>query len=332
MRVIITGGAGFIGSRLVKRIIETKEWEVLCLDNLNYSGNLNRIKMMVPESKRLKVIHHDLRAELNGTTRKMLGAIDCVFHLAAKPHVDQSIKDPLSTVMHNVVGTCNVLNYARESGIGEFIFFSTDEVFGEAAEGQSFNEYSRYNSRNPYSASKAGAEELVSSFFHTYGLKSKVIHCNNVYGESQQAAAFIPLCISKLSRGEEITIHSDETGTQVPKRKYIYVEDVVDGIMTIKERGANEDFHEGNRTVPKYNIISNEEVSILELSKMIASCMGAELKYSLCPTTRTGVDKRYSISGEKIMSLGWRQTSRMEKILPNVVRWFVDNPDWLQKN
>ena len=163
-RVLITGGAGFIAHHLIGQILEKTQWEIVSLDRLDYSGNLNRLHdlMMTYEPevrKRVKIVHHDLKAELNPLIRSDIGEVDAVLHLAAGSHVDRSIDYPMEFVLDNVVGTCNILEFARTcKNLQRFIYFSTDEIFGPAPNGIKYKENDRYNSTNPYSATKAGEE------------------------------------------------------------------------------------------------------------------------------------------------------------------------------
>ena len=161
-KVLVTGGAGFIGHILIKYILDTTDWEVISLDRLDYSGNLNRFNHMLKdydekEKSRLKIIYHDLKSEINNLIESQLRDVQIVYHLAASSHVDRSIVDPLTFVKDNVLATANILNYARTmNNLELLVYFSTDEVFGPAKPGESFKEWDRYNSTNPYSAAKAG--------------------------------------------------------------------------------------------------------------------------------------------------------------------------------
>ena len=175
-RVLITGGAGFIAHHTIKHILDKTDWDVVSLDRLDYSGNLNRISDMMNEmsdknKKRLRVVHHDLRAEINEMLSADLGKFNFILHMAASSHVDRSITDPLTFVYDNVVATCNILNFARKcKNLELFVYFSTDEVFGPAPNKVKYKERDRYNSTNPYSATKAGGEELAVAFENSYCL------------------------------------------------------------------------------------------------------------------------------------------------------------------
>ena len=202
-KILITGGAGFIAHHVIDKILSTTDWHIVTLDRLDFSGNLNRLNEVVmsyPESerKRVRVIHHDLKAEINPEIAASIGTVDLISHLAAGSHVDRSISYPLEFVMDNVVGTAHILDYARKlENLERFAYFSTDEVFGPAPKGINYKENDRYNSTNPYSATKAGAEELVVAFENTYGLPSIITHTMNVFGERQNPEKYIPMVIKK---------------------------------------------------------------------------------------------------------------------------------------
>ena len=212
-KVLITGGAGFIAHHIIAYIIKNTDWEIVTIDRLDISGNLNRLHEILdnfsPEDKkRLKIVFHDLKAEVNSQIMSAIGEPDIILHLAAASHVDRSISYPMEFVLDNVVGTVNLLDFARKlKKIERFVYFSTDEIFGNAPEGISYSEYDRYNSTNPYSATKAGGEELAVAYENTYNLPIYITHTMNVFGERQHPEKFIPMCIKKIRDGESVTIH-----------------------------------------------------------------------------------------------------------------------------
>ena len=238
-RVLITGGAGFIGHHVIEHILNETDWEIISLDRLDISGNLNRLSDMlenldITKKKRLKILFHDLKAEINSQISNELKNPDIILHLAAGSHVDRSIIYPMEFVLDNVVGTVNILNYAiKLKNLEKFIYFSTDEIFGNAPDKVSYKEYDRYNSTNPYSASKAAAEEFCVAYENTYKLPIFITHTMNVFGERQHPEKFIPLVIQKIRDQEEITIHSDENKVKAGSRHYIYAKDVAEGLMFI---------------------------------------------------------------------------------------------------
>ena len=236
-RVLLTGGAGFIAHHTIRHFLKHTDWEIVSLDRLDYSGNLNRIADMMNEfdketQKRLRIVYHDLRAEVNQMLSADLGQFEYIIHMAASSHVDRSIEDPMTFVLDNVVATCNILNFGRkQKNLERFIYFSTDEVFGPAPVGVKYKERDRYNSTNPYSATKAGGEELAVAFENSYGMPIYITHTMNVFGERQHPEKFIPMTIQRVSQGETVTIHSDETKTIPGSRHYIHASDVADGCL-----------------------------------------------------------------------------------------------------
>lgn len=341
-KILVTGGAGFIGHHMIRRLLKHPEYEIISLDRLDFSGNLNRIAELATEfdaetMKRVKVVHHDLKAELNSHLVSQLGKIDVIIHMAAGSHVNRSIENPMSFVMDNVVGTGNLLDYARHHlpNLEKFINFGTDEVFGSAPEGVDFTEYSRYNSRSPYSASKAGAEELCVAYENTFGMPIYCTHTMNVFGERQLPEKFIGIVMRKLLTGEEITIHADaETGTKSGLRHWIHAADVADAtvfIMDLPHKGFNLAPDGFGATCPKFNIVGQREISNLEVAEKIASVMGKPLNYKMVSydLQRPGHDFRYSISGEYMKSLGWEPKYDFDTRIEQVVNWTLTNTKWL---
>ena len=340
-RVLITGGAGFIAHHVIERILRTTDWEIVSLDRLDFSGNLNRLADMmqeIPQSDkgRLKIVWHDLKAEINPLTAAMIGDINIVLHLAAGSHVDRSIEFPMEFVMDNVVGTTNLLQYARTlKNLDRFVYFSTDEVFGPAPPGVNYLEYDRYNSTNPYSASKAAAEEICVAFENTYKLPIVVTHTMNVFGERQHPEKFIPMVIQKARDGETVTVHSDPSKTVAGSRHYIHAKDVADGLMFILEN-LQEYKHTGDyggAKCPKFNLVGPEEIDNLTLAKMIAGAVGKELQYEMTDfhSSRPGHDLRYALSGELLKGLGWEPKIKFSERVKEVVEWTLVNNRWLRK-
>jgi len=238
--LLLTGGAGFIGHHVVEGVLKNTGWNIVVLDRLDISGNLERlqdIEIWKREKQRVKFIWWDLKAPINEHVKKDVGQIDYIWHLAASSHVDRSIIDPLSFVMDNVVGTTNLLIYAKDNPVEKFIYFSTDEVFGPMENGIPFKEWDRYRASNPYAASKAGGEEMSYSFYNTYKLPIIITHTMNVFGERQHPEKFIPLTIKKVLAGETVLIHSDKTKTISGSRFWIHARNVCKALLFINEKG-----------------------------------------------------------------------------------------------
>jgi dTDP-glucose 4,6-dehydratase len=337
MRVLVTGSAGFVGHYIVKKFVEEGN-DVVGLDRLSYSGNLNRIKeVLTPETeKRYTVHHHDLRSAINDCLEKQLGQFDVIIHVAASSHVDRSIDQPINFVLDNVVGTCTILDFARrQKNLQKFIYFSTDEIFGPAPPGVAYDEYDRYNSTNPYSASKAGGEELCVAFRNTYKVPVIVTHTMNIFGPRQHPEKFIPMCISKVNAGEKVLIHSDETRTIPGSRHYIHVEDVADAIWFIvgtekSQTGVGTESGDSG-LCPKFNVVGKEELDNLTLAQYIAEGVGKPLRYELVDfhSARPGHDLRYALSGKRLAELGWEPKTSIRERIRQVVEWTLENDRWM---
>jgi len=335
-RVLVTGGAGFIAHHLVSQILKTTDWEIVTLDRLDFSGNLNRLHDILQDfsekdKSRVKIVFHDLKAAINPLIAADIGKVDYILHLAAGSHVDRSIEYPLEFVMDNVVATCNILDFARNlDHLERFVYFSTDEVFGPAPNGIKYNENDRYNSTNPYSASKAGGEELAVAFENTYKLPVYITHTMNVFGQRQHPEKYIPMCIRKIRDGETITIHSDPTKTIPGSRHYIHAEDVSDALLFLLNQPTISEKNWGDAKCPKFNIVGAEELNNLELAQLIADAQGKELKYQMIDfhSARPGHDLRYALSGEKMKKMGWVPQNIRSRIA-EVVSWTLTNERWI---
>jgi len=335
---LITGGAGFIAHHLVSKVLKETDWEVVTLDRLDYSGNLNRLDDILmtecssDQRKRVKVVFHDLKAEINPLVQSQIGQVDFIFHLAAGSHVDRSIDYPMEFVMDNVVGTCNILEFARkQDNLKRFIYFSTDEVFGPAPDGIKYKENDRYNSTNPYSATKAGGEELAVAYQNTYGLPIYITHTMNVFGERQHPEKFIPMCIRKARDGETITIHSDPTKTVPGSRHYIHAEDVADAVLFLAGKKFIETTY-GGAKCPKFNIVGSEELNNLELAQIIAWAQDKPLIHELVDfhSSRPGHDLRYALDGSKMKELGWEPAKSVKERIADVTKWTLENSRWIE--
>jgi dTDP-glucose 4,6-dehydratase len=331
-RVLVTGSTGFVGHYVTAKFVRAG-YTVVGLDRLNYSGNLNRINEILTvdeERTRYTVKHHDLRSEINETLSKQLGSFDYIIHVAASSHVDRSIDQPINFVLDNVVGTCNILDFARkQTNLKKFIYFSTDEIFGPAPPGVAYDEYDGYNSTNPYSAAKAGGEELCVAFRNTYKVPVIISHTMNIFGPRQHPEKFIPMCMSKIRAGEKIFIHADPTRTIPGSRHYIHVEDVADAVLFLVQNDVEAESKPGY--CPKFNIVGKEELDNLTLAQYIAEAVGKPLRYELVDfhSSRPGHDLRYSLSGERLKRAGWEPKIDIRRVIGDVVKWSLDNDHWL---
>ena len=340
-KVLITGGAGFIAHHIIAHLLKNTDWDITTIDRLDISGNLNRLHEILNEfsidnKKRLKIVFHDLKAEINSQIKSEIGKPDIILHLAAASHVDRSIKYPMEFVYDNVVGTVNLLDYARSlNNLERFVYFSTDEIFGNAPIGVSYKEYDRYNSTNPYSASKAAAEEFCVAYENTYKLPIYITHTMNVFGERQHPEKYIPMVIQRVRDDQKVFVHSNEEKTKAGSRHYIHAQDVADGLMfvlNLKNYKHLGDF--GNAKCPKFNLVGPEEIDNLELAKLIANIQNKDLIFELIDnhTSRPGHDLRYSLDAGLLKSLGWEPKIKLTKRIEEVVNWSLKNNRWLSQN
>lgn len=325
MRVLITGISGFIAHHLTEHILKNTDWDIVSLDRLDTSGNLNRladIECWNKEKHRVKFIWHDLKAPINDLIAKQIGHVDYILHLAAGSHVDRSIDNPIEFVMDNVLGTANLLEYARSlPELKLFNYFSTDEVYGNAPDGIDFVEGSPHKPRNPYAATKAGAEDLCLAYENTYKLPLLITNTMNVIGERQHPEKFVPMVIRKVLNGEEVTIHSHPDLKRAGTRYYIHARNVSDALVWLIKGG-----YKG-----QYNIVGEREIDNLSFAKEIADIIGKPLIYKMVDfhSSRPGHDLRYSLSGEKLKSVGYEFPKTFEQSLRKTIEWTIKNRRWL---
>lgn len=325
-RVLVTGGCGFVGHHLVEHFLKHTNWDIVVMDKLSYaSRGLERLRdIQVFDDKRVSTLAADFNLPMSPGVMQEIGEVDYIFHLGAETHVDRSIDDPAPFVMANVVGTMELLNFARtRKSLRKFFYFSTDEVFGPAPQGVAYKEWDRYNSGNPYAAAKAGGEELCLAYGNTYGLPVVITHCMNIFGERQHFEKFIPLVIRRVLAGETVIIHSDSSKKVPGSRHWIHARNVAAAILFLVDKGQTQD---------KYNVVGEKEVNNLDMAKFIAQVVGRELKYELVDfhSSRPGHDLRYALDGEKMAKMGWVLPLSFEQSLERSIKWFLNHPRWLE--
>jgi len=325
MRILVTGGAGFIGHHFIEAVLLNTDWDVILLDKLTYASNgFNRLRDAgCFDNPRLKLFSADFTHALPCGLAKELGDIDYIIHMGAETHVDNSIQNPEPFVITNVVGTMHMLNFARcAKGLKKFVYFSTDEVFGPAPQGVDYKEWDRYNSTNPYAATKAGGEELCLAFANTYGLPVIITHCMNAFGERQHPEKFIPSVVKKILNNETIFIHADPTKTKAGSRFYIHCRNIASAVIFLLTNSGVRD---------KYNIVGEKEVDNLEMARHISKVLDKPLKYEMVDfhSSRPGHDLRYSLCGEKVKSLGWHIPKTFTESLEKTIHWYLHNQEWL---
>lgn len=325
-RILVTGGAGFAGHHLVEHFLKNTDCEIVVLDKLTYSANgLDRLRDIDAfDDKRVLILTSDFQQELSEGVRQEIGDVNIIIHMGAETHVDKSIIDPIPFVISNVLGTAHMLNFARTlDTLEQFLYFSTDEVFGPAAEGVFHKEWDSYNSTNPYAATKAGGEELALAFANTYQMPVVITHTMNLFGERQHPEKFIPKIVRRVLAGEVVTIHANPDKTQAGKRHYIHCRNMADAILHI--------LRNGQVMRDKFNIVGEKEVDNLEMAQFVADVVGKPLHYEMVDfhSSRPGHDLRYALDGTKMKEIGWEIPVGFEQSLEKTIQWMLDHPEWL---
>ena len=328
MKIIITGGCGFIGHHFVEHVFKNTDWEIVIFDKLSYASNgFERLRDTdTLNNKRVKVFTNDLTNPLPEGIIKEIGLnVDYIVHMAAETHVDNSIKDPKLFIDNNIYSTLNMLEYAKKlPNLKMFFYFSTDEVFGPALGDTLFKEWDRHKPTNPYSASKSAAEQICIAYENTYKLPLMIVNVMNAFGERQHVEKFIPLCVKKIINNEKIYIHSYPDKKISGTRFYIHARNIADAVLFLIKNGTIGE---------KYNISGEREVSNLEMAQMIARFMNKELDYELIDfhSTRPGHDLRYGLDGSKLFEMGFKLPINFEESLRKTVEWTLENQKWLEE-
>ena len=305
--ILATGGAGFIGSHFVKYLLKERDgYNVINVDALSYAADLNRLKE-VENDARYSFLKADIR-NVKELEKAFSGDIDAVVHFAAETHVDNSIETPSLFADVNVTGTLNLLNLVLSKKIKKYIHISTDEVYGEIAEG-AFTEESPFRPNSPYSASKAAADFFVRAYMRTYNLPAIIVRpCNN-YGPWQYPEKFIPVASCKLLSGEKIPVYAEGLN----RREWLYVEDCAKAIATIMEKGVIGE---------AYNLGSGVEKKNIDIAEKIVKILGKTTDSIEFVKDRPGHDFRYALNSEKIAQLGWQTRMNFDEGLENTVNWY----------
>ncbi|CAE20290.1 dTDP-glucose-4,6-dehydratase [Prochlorococcus marinus str. MIT 9313] len=336
-RVLITGGAGFIGGAVVRRLLEGSQANVFNLDKLGYASDLTSIR----QNDRYKHLHVDLADSAATSAAVVTADPDLVMHLAAESHVDRSIDGPKAFIESNVNGTFNLLQAVLshweklpEERHQHFRFhhISTDEVFGSLGPIGRFSEITPYDPRSPYSASKAASDHLVSAWHHTYGLPVVLTNCSNNYGPWQFPEKLIPIAILKAVAGEPIPLYGD--GTNI--RDWLYVEDHVEALLLAATRGGLGESYcvggAGDHGSPSERTNRDVLETICNLMDSLRPYGAPHTRLITRVSDRPGHDRRYAIDAKKITNdLGWKPRHSFEEGLEATVAWYLDNLDWCQK-
>lgn len=325
MKVLVTGGAGFIGSHVVKHFLKDRSYYVFNLDNLSYAGNPNNLRD-VEHKGNYTFLYGDITDTTFVSSLFSKHTFDYVIHLAAESHVDRSIKDPLVFAKTNIMGTLNLLEGFKENSGRLFYHISTDEVYGSLGKTGLFTEKSSYQPNSPYSASKASSDHFVRAYGETYGIPYVISNCSNNYGPNQFPEKFIPVCIQAIVHNHQIPIYGDGNYT----RDWLYVEDHVEAIKTILEHGKEgETYNIGG--LNEWKNIDLVKVLIQETDKALGRPEGASLPLITFVEDRQGHDKRYAIDNTKIkQELHWTPKHNFEEGIAKTIQWYLSNQKWVE--
>ena len=328
--ILITGGAGFIGSHVVRLFVNKyPDCQIVNFDKLTYAGNLENLRG-VDQKPNYTFVKGDILDEAFVEETFTKYKVDSVIHLAAESHVDRSITNPLEFIQTNVIGTANLMNVARKYWGNNFsnkLFYhvSTDEVYGSLGETGYFTEDTPYDPRSPYSSSKASSDHLVRAYHHTYGFPMVISNCSNNYGANQFPEKLIPLFINNIKQEKPLPVYGK--GDNV--RDWLWVNDHADAIDVIFNKGKEGD---------TYNIGGNNEWQNIHLIKALCKIMDEKLgrdkgeseKLISYVKDRSGHDQRYAIDASKLKNeLGWSPSIKFEQGLEETVQWYLDNDEWL---
>lgn len=320
MKILVTGGAGFIGSNFILYMMEKyPDYKIINLDKLTYAGNLENLKK-VEGNPKYSFIHGDI-CKKDDVTKAMTGC-DAVVHFAAESHVDRSITGPAIFVETNVVGTQTLLDVTRELGVKRFHHVSTDEVFGALPlddPAAKFTEETPYSPRSPYSAAKAGSDHLARAYFETYGLPITISNCTNNYGPLHFPEKVIPLFITNAMQDKPLPIY----GKGLAVRDYLYVTDHCSAIDLILHKG---------KVGETYCIGGDSEKNGLEVADTILKSLDKSETLKTYVEDRKGHDMRYAIDHSKISTeLGWQPTVTFEEGIKKTIDWYKENEDWWKR-
>ena len=333
MKILITGGCGFIGHHFVEHVHKNTDWDIVIIDKLSYASNgFERLREIIDKditilnSPRIKVYTCDLILPLSEGLIKEIDEVDYIVHMAAETHVDNSIKDPKLFLDNNIQSTYNLLEYARNHlpNLKTFFYFSTDEVFGPALGDTLYKEWDRHKPTNPYSASKSAAEQICIAYENTYKTPLMIVNVMNAFGETQHVEKFIPLCMKKLLNNEKIYIHSYPDKKTSGTRFYIHARNIAAAVLFLIQNG---------QIGEKYNISGEKEVSNLDMAQYIAKFMDKKLDYEMVDfhSNRPGHDLRYGLDGTKLFNMGFKLPVNFEESLRKTVEWTLENQKWLEE-
>lgn len=351
-RILLTGASGFVGSHVLRHILTTTDWHVVCPVTFRHKGISDRLvtAMEDQDQSRVTIVQTDLTAPISSVSAHKFGDINYILNVASESHVDRSIEEPAAFIQANVALITNILDYARTlENLEVFLQVSTDEVYGPARPGEAHREWiDNIKPSNPYSASKAAQEAVAYSYWRTYDIPLVISNTMNIIGETQDSEKFFPKTLLSVLNDKEMTIHASAEG-EIGSRYYLHARNQADGLLFLiryftghyieLDEGIVPDSEEietlryswGGTVPPRYHIVGEREVDNLEMAQLIADAVGKPLKYKLedFHSSRPGHDLRYALDGRKIESKGWTAPIPLEASIKSTVEWTLNHPEWL---
>lgn len=316
MKLLVTGGAGFIGSCFIRHVLKKHgDYQIINLDKLTYAGNIENLDD-IKNDPRYSFVRGDICDK--NLVFDLTKEVDCVVNFAAESHVDRSIEGPEIFIETNVKGTLNLLQASLKNNVQRYLQVSTDEVYGSLGKTGYFYETTPISPNSPYSASKASADMLVRAYFETYKMPNLITRCSNNYGPYQYPEKLIPYFITRLLKGEKVPVYGD--GLNV--RDWLYVYDHCEAIDTVLNKG---------RVGEVYNIGGHNEKTNMEITRLILEAMGKDESSIEYVKDRLGHDRRYAIANDKIQSeLNWEPSIKFEDGIKLTINWYLNNQKWIE--
>jgi dTDP-glucose 4,6-dehydratase len=315
--VLITGARGFVGHALVQQILENTDWNIVCVNRNSLPQKHDRLAHL--HSSRITYITHNIQEPMPD-----VGAVDYVLHAGGNPSAADCLANPHSAIQDNIVGTANLLDWARTQPIKRFVLFSTAEVFGPG-QGRDFTSTDRFNSNNPYAASKAAAEELCSAYQVSYGVPCYAVRLVNTFGPRCQPERFPVLAIRKLLQDSaEFEIHTNNG--KISSRRWFHIDDMASQVLFLLQLTD----YRPELSMGRFNLAGPKEINNLQLLQMIADAVGKTFEYELVPSDRSGHDITLPTAPDLIYSLGWTSQYSVEERMKQTAEWYRSNPEWLE--
>lgn len=332
-RLLLTGASGFVGAHVLMEVLNTTDWEVVCLSTFRHQGLQDRISYALQGREdfkaRVKIIICDLSSPISKITTKKIGSIDYIINSASESHVDRSIATPGNFIISNVTIMCNVLDWAREHPVEKLLHISTDEIYGPY-QGRNSVEWDPHLPSNPYSASKAAQEDIAFAYWRTYDIPVAVTNTMNMFGETQDSEKFTPLVIKKILNDEEVTIHTFGAG-EIGERFWLNVKAQASAVVHLVKTQKFSLVSDSSR-YERWNIPGDAKYSNLEWAQTIAGIIGKPLNYKLEDggIARPGYDSSYALlDAARLSATGWTSPITVGESLSDTVRWYLDNQEWL---